>query len=101
MARRKQSKKQAKASYIKAEPDPAGNYVLYGFEKANIGNTGFLAFDKSNPMTIYKIVDDIHDAAVFKSGSNKKSSKATPAAWCELINKDFSSWMFHLVKTSF
>lgn len=100
MARRK-LKLAHQESYIKAEPDPAGNYVLYGFEKANIGNTGFLAFDKSNPVTIYKIVDDIHDAAVFKSDGSKKSSKATPAAWCELINKDFSSWMFHLVKTSF
>jgi len=77
--------------------------VLYGFNKNNIDNVGFLALnDRRGPMqSSYKITHDINEALKFpKENIDGNPQFGTPAQWYQFFLKEPSlkNWQFHFVK---
>lgn len=74
------------------------NYVMFGFNKDDIDDTGYLgkSIKEGGKMSI---VQDIHDAKLFPDVPPGKSG--SPKQWLDFWNLDESNnFKFHLVKTS-
>ena len=74
-------------------------YVLYGFNKNEENQTGYLSF-KETPKFKYEVVDDVDLARYFPAENYDKASDfASPDKWLKFFNKEreLVDWKFHLI----
>jgi len=99
MSASRKSKKKSTASTSGSRKSKKRWYVLYGFNKNEESQTGYLSF-KEAPSFKYEIVDDADLARYFPAENYDKASDfASPDKWLKFFNKEheLSDWKFHLI----
>lgn len=92
--------KKTKYTPVKAKNKPGlGWYVMYGYNKDNQDQVGYLSFSSQAGNT-YEIVPDLAQAKRFPSKDKKNKDFGTPKQWLDFFDNDpeLDDWSFHLVK---
>ena len=92
--------KKTKYTPVKAKNKPGlGWYVMYGYNKDNQDQVGYLSFSSQAGHT-YNIVPDLAQAKRFPSKDKKNKDFGTPEQWLDFFDNDpeLDDWSFHLVK---